>query len=267
MLVGGKFRFPVVQFSEAIFSALVDYYPLYTNLSLSARAQGSIISNYSYRVTDRFVASSEWVKSKIHAESSKPVDVAPIGPGIDCGIQGFTSSPMKKTGHFSILLVAREWDRKDGDRAVAVARAMHERDKSVRLTVIGKQLPQENWLRSFSRVDRDDLAELYREHDVVFEFTKANTGGVVIADSFSASTPVIATYTGAVPSLIENGVNGMLIGVNESVNDVVSRVECLKDISVAEHFRKKAFEKYETSYNWDVWASSVVEVLESAASK
>ena len=258
---------PVVQLSEATFTALLDYYPMLTGLSRLSRIQGHRVERVSAAATSGFLATSQWAADRLAEDCAVPrakVLVAPLGPGVDAS--ELTPAP-EHPGAADvegprILAVARDWERKDGDRVLRVAQHLRELVPTTRLTVVGRELETDGWVTSYAALPREDLARAYRDHDLLFEFTRANTGGVVLADAASACLPVVANSTGAVPSLVRDGVTGILIAPEATDAQVAQRVATLLGSGRMSEMRRQSRSLYETSYNWSTWADKALAFLE-----
>lgn len=258
---------PVVQLCEATFTALLDYYPTHTGLSRLSRIQGHRVERASAAATSGFLATSQWAADRLGKDCAVPgsrVLVAPLGPGIDASQlpPAPEGDDAAEAGGPRVLAVARDWERKDGDRVLRVAHRLRELVPTTRLTVVGRELDTDSWITSHARLSREDLARAYRDHDLLFEFTRANTGGVVLADAASASLPVVANATGAVPSLVRDGVTGLLVAPEASDTQVAQKVADLLGSGRLAEMRRQSRSLYESAYNWQTWADDALAFLE-----
>ena len=80
-----------------------------------------------------------------------------------------------------------------------------------------------NWL---GEVDREDVANHFRECDFFVLPSRHETFGIVYAEAIASGKPIIATRCGG-PECIANEVNGLLI----NVDDVVALAEAIDDMS------------------------------------
>lgn len=255
-LYATRFPAPVVQLCEATFTALVDYYPTHTGLSRLSAAQGRRIERASVALTSGFLATSRWAAQRLGEDcgvEASRVRVVPLGPGVDASAARPTPGRANGDGP-RLLVVAKDWERKDGVRAVRVAEAVRAQLPGTRLTVVGRELAASEWITSVARLSRDELVQVYRDHDLLLELTRANTGGVVLADAASAALPVVANATGAVPSLVQEDRTGLLVAPDESDSQVAARIAALIRSGVLETMRRASRELYEQSFNWPTWA-------------
>ncbi len=66
------------------------------------------------------------------------------------------------------------------------------------------------------------MADLYAAHDVLLEPARANAGGVTLTDATASGLPVVATRTGGVPSIVDDGVTGFLVDADDPVREAVA---------------------------------------------
>lgn len=62
---------------------------------------------------------------------------------------------------------------------------------------------------------REELAAVYRSHDVLCLPAISETFGLVIAEALLCGVPVIATRVGGIGDLVEDGTNGLLVAPND----------------------------------------------------
>lgn len=269
MLALGRQDAPVVQLSEATLESLLDYYPTHTGLSRLARAQARHCARAGVKATSGFVATSPWAAQRVmedHRVPSSRILVAPLGPGVDASGAGATADDRFQS--LKMVIVAKDWERKNGERSLAIARAVHRADPTSSLVVIGRELPieDEGWITSRARLTGPELAEIYRGGSLLLEMTRANTGGVVLADAASAGLPVAANSTGAIPSLLEGRGTGLLVEPGDSSADVAGRILAARDGGQLARMSVAAQRLYHDEWNWETWARRTAEFLASFAS-
>lgn len=120
-------------------------------------------------------------------------------------------------------------------------------------------------VRFTGAVDHDALPELYRRAKVCVVPSYAESFGLVILEALASGTPVIGGRAGAIPELVEEGVNGWLFrpgdvkGLGVLLRDVLER-DLGKERSSArvtaerhslEAFRLRVRDQYEAIYQGD----------------
>ncbi len=137
------------------------------------------------------------------------------------------------------ILVARNleplYDNATALRAFAIVR---ERYPSARLTIAGSgpeasrleslstQLGLQGSVRFAGRLDRDDMADLYRAADVMLNPSLADNMPNSILEALACGVPVVSTNVGGVPFLVQDGVTALLVppGDARSMADAALRL-------------------------------------------
>ncbi len=62
---------------------------------------------------------------------------------------------------------------------------------------------------------RDDLPELLAISDIMFLLSEKEAFGLVLLEAFACGVPSVATAIGGIPEVVEDGVNGFLVGLGD----------------------------------------------------
>lgn len=122
------------------------------------------------------------------------------------------------------ILVARNleplYDNATALRAFAMVRERHPNahltiagsgPEASRLQSLSHQLGLQGSVRFAGRLDRDDMAELYRGADVMLNPSLADNMPNSILEALACGVPVVSTNVGGVPFLVEHGVTALLV--------------------------------------------------------
>jgi glycosyltransferase involved in cell wall biosynthesis len=156
-----------------------------------------------------------------------------------------------------VLFLGRAAPEKGWHRAVETALAAGER--LVSAVKIAHPAEQEEWERHvrpilpsdfevLGEVERDQKVELLRRAKaVLFPIDWPEPFGLVMTEAMACGTPVIGTPRGSVPELIEDGVTGWIVSVEDYVAEAAERLRRLSEIDphlcrdrVRRHFSKEA---------------------------
>ena len=77
-------------------------------------------------------------------------------------------------------------------------------------------------------VDYDALVELYNSATMFVFPTRDDCLGVVVLEALHCGLPVVASSVGGIPDMIEDGVNGMLVEVDDP-RDLANKINLLLD--------------------------------------
>lgn len=250
---------PVVHVTDATFGAIANYYPDYSGLHAMAQFQGKIIERRSQRNSHAFIVATEWASRAVLADANMSPDavtVAPFGPAIVP-----ESRPvLTRTGMLRVLLVSSDWKRKGGDNALEVVRRLREKSTHVSLTVVGDAPALPNWVNYLGRVERRDMPGIFSQHDVLLELAAANAGGVTLTDAHAFGLPSIATDTGGVASIVDDGQSGVLVDPSQAIESALQALHRLLDAEVLWELSSGALRRHDLVLNWDAWAGTVIKV-------
>jgi glycosyltransferase involved in cell wall biosynthesis len=163
-----------------------------------------------------------------HAEEREPSDRAPLcreaGEGASAAGGGRERGQPGTNGGLHVLMVGH-WTPRKG--IVEALRAMMLAPADVTLDLVGetdrdlayasrvRTLLRESSLagrvRVHGRVSSDDLARLYAGADVLLLTSSHEGYGMVLAEALSAGLPIVATRVGAVPEVVRDDQEAILV--------------------------------------------------------
>jgi len=122
------------------------------------------------------------------------------------------------------ILVARNleplYDNATALRAFAIVRERHPKARltiagsgpeASRLQALSDQLGLQGSVRFAGRLDRDEMADLYRASDVMLNPSLADNMPNSILEALACGVPVVSTQVGGVPFLVQDGVTALLV--------------------------------------------------------
>jgi glycosyltransferase involved in cell wall biosynthesis len=108
-------------------------------------------------------------------------------------------------------------------------------------------------------VPDEDLADLYRSARIAVMPTRTGEGfGLMAAEAMACGTPVVATRQGALPEIVWEGVNGMLVPVEDPGAMASAIVDVITDDAL--HDRLAAGARA-TDLSWDASCARLDAVL------
>jgi glycosyltransferase involved in cell wall biosynthesis len=95
--------------------------------------------------------------------------------------------------------------------------------------------------------------------------TRADCSPIVCCEAAAYGLPVVATATGGIPNLIEDGVSGYIVPEGSRGDDYARVIRGALDhpTRVAE-LARNARRRYEERLNWAAWGRDVADVLRQA---
>ena len=190
-------------------------------------------------------------------------DVVPFGVNFD---HLPVTNPRKPSlNRLNLLFVGLDWERKGGDIAVATLDRLRAMDWDAHLTVVGRcperhrdhpAITSEGFLNKNRPRDADRLACLYMQAHLLLLPSRADCTPMVVAEAMAHGTPVIASETGGVRSLVGPGTGALLPAFAspadwaEAIKRVTGEADAYTMLSDA------AFDRA-GQMTWDKWAERV----------
>lgn len=181
-----------------------------------------------------------------------------------------------RTGSAPHLLVARNLEAiYDNATALHAFVQVRARFADARLTVAGSG-PEENMLRVLAqslgiaqavhfagRLDRDAMAALYREADLMINPSLADNMPNSVLESLASGVPVVSTNVGGVPFLVEDGVTALLVPPGDPAAMAVACNRLLEDETLWHRLASAGAAEVER-YTWARVAPLLAQTYDSA---
>lgn len=251
---------PVIQVSDATLAAITGYYDQFTRMWAVSRWQAQVISRRSAERANHTLAATCWARDALIRDDGigpAAITVAPFGPAIT---PRGDEPPRAVGGPLRMLAVVSNWERKGGTRVVAVYEELLRRGFDVELTIVGDvpgHLP--SGIQTPGRVQRRELQDLYASSQVLLELARSNAAGVTLTDAAAFGLPVIATDTGGVSTIVDDGVTGVLVPPGE-LDGVAAAADAVErhrgDFA---RMGNAARQRSAASLSWDAWADRAIE--------
>jgi glycogen(starch) synthase len=183
--------------------------------------------------------------------------------------EGPFEDPFAGIGRPRVLFVGRLAPQKGVHTLVAAAGLLE--DPSVRVLLVGDGPERKALEREAERIDAGDrvrflgffaherLPAAMAHADLLVLPSVYEELGTVLLEAMWAGLPIVASRTGGIPDVIEDGVNGLLVppGEPEALASVIDRV--LADRALAYRLSEGA-QKRGKDYDWEVLAGRVLQV-------
>ena len=238
--------------------------------------QGNEITRQCLARTQLAIFSSDWAANsaiELYGASKDKVKVVNFGANIEshpsyADMQQIVKN--RSSEKIKLLFLAKSWERKGGDIALAVAKALHENGYPVELSIVGytpkieSHLPYATCLGFISKQTAEGKEKLFRllcDSHFLFVPSRADACPMVFAEANAFGLPCLTTYVGGISSAVRDNVNGMTFGLDAQVQiycDYI--VQLMHDRARYEALGMSAYNEYVTRLNWRS-AVGVVEKL------
>ena len=177
---------------------------------------------------------------------------------------------------FHLLFLGVDWERKGGQKALEIAKALQESGVRVRLHVVGiRSLPiqeKPDFLIDYGFIGKDTvegrkkiLRLLTQSHFLLLP-TKADCSPIVLCEANAFGLPAITTMVGGIPTMIREGINGHLFECDAPPVKVADKIaQAWVDEDGYKDLCRSSYNEYATRLNWDNASKSLRELLEELA--
>lgn len=212
------------------------------------------------------VYSSDYMAERAEEELSlreRPLSI-PFGINFDRVLETCPQKSVDGTVH--LLFVCSDWQRKGGDLALAALDKLSAMGVCARLTIVGqapeqcRANPQVTYLGYLDKnrpAEARKLAALYRAAHLLILPTRADCTPMVVAEAMAHGTPVLASNTGGMATLVAAG-TGTLLDLAAGPRDWAEAIHWMIDDPV--YYAKasqRAFKHAQTHLTWDAWAQDI----------
>ena len=196
------------------------------------------------------------------------------GPNLDLSRIPDRSRIARPTGSPTVLFIGREFERKGGDLLLRAFAKVRARLREARLVVIGPRALtlQEPGVTNLGFLRKDDpqewarLIEAYRSADVFCFPTRYEPFGIVILEAMLFGLPCVATRTGAIPEMVQDGATGYLVPTDDVEALSARLLLLLRDRAQAIRLGDAARKRADLNFTWQAVTAKMVEVMQQQTS-
>jgi glycosyltransferase involved in cell wall biosynthesis len=253
---------PIIYLSDSSFNQMKDYYNIFSNLSSFSVKESNSIERRAILKSKAIIYPSKWAADysiNFYKADFEKVKIISFGPNIDA--PKHIDYDKDYSSQINFLFLGVDWIRKGGDIALETIEKLSLKGYKVKLIVCGCIPPVKNefmeiipFLDKNNPIDNARLRELLTQSHFLFLPTRAEALGIVFIEAAAYGLPVIATDTGGVTAVVENGVNGYVLPLNASVDDYVSTIQDLLDNPEnIKSIIKLTRLRFENELNWEIF--------------
>ncbi|HQB12565.1 MAG: Capsular glucan synthase [Candidatus Omnitrophica bacterium ADurb.Bin292] len=272
-----KTDLPIVYFSDATFHAMLDYYPSHINLSPRSCRFGEMFEAKALQRADVFVPYSRWAaESAVRDYGVAPEKIRRINFHVRYLEEAQSEVvPERTLDVCKLLFVGVDWERKGGDIAVEAMKLLNQMGVPSRLLVCGCPVPEE--YRADSRIEeigfldktspqgKKRYQELFDSSSFFILPTRAECLGLVFADALASGLPVLATDTGGIPDVVEDGETGFLLPLSAEGREYAEKIKNVwLNRALYKKFENKSRERFKERFSTEIWKREMNAVIEQA---
>jgi glycosyltransferase involved in cell wall biosynthesis len=270
-------KIPTIHVSDATVPLMRAYYAEFSRLPKALAQSALRLDSASVLRSRACLFSTEWAaRSAIRDYGADPARVHVIPWGANIDLQNVCSREAAvPSGVCHLVFVGVDWERKGGAIAVAATRRLSAAGHSVKLHIIGANPELEKddssiihgFIKKGTVEGRLKFDQIMRQAAFLFVPTRQDCSPMVFPEANSYGVPVIATRTGGVPDVVQEGVNGHLLAIEATADAYADLIWTIwTDRLRYENLRNSSKEQFDRVLNWESWKTAVVPIIEDAAS-
>lgn len=264
-----KTKIPIYSYGDTSFSQINGYYPEFSNLIPFSNWESEYIEKRALQKARVRIYASDWAAN--HAKKHYQLDntfVVPFGANIlNETIPTFNQLKLDDP-ICRLLFLGVDWKRKGGSIALEVLNHLNKIGIETELTVAGCIPPVSHpkmkvvpFLNKNIESDYKKFVSLLSSTHFLIVPTRAECAGIVYAEASAFYIPSLATETGGVGSVIENGVNGFKLDYDATTTEYAAIIkEYFLDKDLYRKFALQAHRKYKNELNWEHWAKQIMKI-------
>ena len=151
-----------------------------------------------------------------------------------------------------IIFVGVDWLRKGGAELQEAFRTVLKSHPDAHLTIAGSNTPVDlPNCTVLGPVNASDLSRYYTEASVFCLPTKREPFGIAFVEAMMHRLPIVATAVGAVPDMVEHGVNGFLVEPGKAEPLAQALCTLLDSPQLCQEFGRRSYDKAVERYTWE----------------
>lgn len=235
----------------------------------------AVLTNIEYHCADKVIAVSKAMAQEAAGYYGLPEDKIVVIPNGVC-LPSLSKVPMQdqNAGHI-VLFVGRLIWRKGVRFLIEALPQILTEYPDAELQIVGngeqksileeriKKFSIENSVRFLGKVSPERLVSLYHEADVYVQPSLYEPCGLAIMEAMSFGKPVVATHVGGIPELITNGVGGLLVEPENSLQLATAITTIFSDESLGRRLGGNARKRVEREFTWKAIAEKTLKFYTS----
>ncbi len=269
---------PIVYINDRCIAGAIGYHKVLKDLLAFSRRQSLALERKALERAHRVIYASHWAADAARAaypDLAAGIQVIPFGANLE------KSPPAPAPRAFppeklKLLFLGVYWDDKGGPIAYRALIELKRRGVDAELVVCGCDPPpecddpdlvREGFLNKNIPADLEKLERHLDSAHFLIVPTRFEAYGIVFCEAAAHGLPVLATRTGGVPTIVEDGRTGFLFDLDEGGAAYAERIaRLIGDPQGWRMMRANARARYEGSLTWTAFTRAMLDQLDAGAS-
>ena len=263
-------KLPIIHINDRCIAGALGYHRILSDLADFSLRESLALERRTLVNAALTVYSSHWAAGAARAaipEAAGEVRVIPFG----ANLEEAPPPPVPRAFppvRLKLLMLGVNWEEKGGPIAYDTLLELKRRGQSAQLVVCGCDPPpecddtgmvREGFLDKNIPAERARLEEHLRTADVLLLPTRFEAYGIVFCEAAAYGIPVLATCTGGIPTIVQEGITGHLLDPAADGADYADRImELVRHPDHWQAMRQAARARYESTLNWEAFVERLL---------
>lgn len=258
----------IISYHDGNFAALINSPYAYPNISIKTVKSILKYEYEVYRKIDKIFCFSKWLAESFHKYFDVPYSkLNVLGAGINIPVV----EPVIKNKDYSkpnILFIGLSFERKGGKNVIEAFELVKKNIPKLQLKIITlpkfHKYPVPDGISYLDIIDKtsnkgyEKIQSLYSWASVFIMPSLYEPFGIVFLEAMAHRLPCIGTNVCAVPEIIDDGVTGFLVPVDDSSTLAMKIIEILTDPLMADQMGSNGYRKFLNNFGWDNVCQSLI---------
>ena len=273
------FKQPAILIHDTTFASLLGYYSDFSNLTGRSIKAGNDMYQRALDRVDAAVFSADWASQSALKDYNTPpskVHTIPLGANLKqppaAQLVNEWVAGRTQTDVCNLLFLGVSWKRKGGPDVLRFVAHLNSKGIKCMLNVVGvnPEIPEEHkayvnvigFLKKSIPTEAARLEELLKTSSALILPSIAECYGCVFCEANAYGLPALGRNTGGIPEIIKEGVNGFMLGENESPEAFADRWAAVwLNKEAYTHMANQSRREYEIRLNYDVFAQQLEQLI------
>ena len=187
--------------------------------------------------------------------------------GANAHVPPFDDSLTAKRNPRRILFVGGDWERKGGPDLLKAFEEVRKKHPRAELTVVssykGSDQVSAPGVNFAGPVPLGEISKYFEDSDIFCMPTRLEPFGIVFIEAMAYGLPIVATRIGALPDLVEDGVNGYLVAPGDVPALIRTLTKLLEDEVRFREMARASRLRYDDRFNWTAVFSAIKTRIQS----